>query len=257
MLASQSCTSSQDLSISTLELFKRHDKHNFWQEELAVSEGRGLAHDAGNILGALSLYAELLSGPGVLFDEYRGYAEEIRLLAERSNVLIERLAGYARKLDSNVESAILPQVVNDYKGLLARIIKRPIEVTIGPYSSYPICVSSEIIERILVNLAKNAAAVTPTAGMISVNIEGSNNMDEDGRHRVVMTVRDDGPGMSRSTQNRLLSSSWHPKTYRRGLGLRIVRELVAKSGGYVDVDSYPGCGTRVSVTWLEKRANAA
>ena len=31
-----------------------------------VAEGAGLAHDAGNLLGALSLYSDLLAMPGVL-----------------------------------------------------------------------------------------------------------------------------------------------------------------------------------------------
>ncbi|WP_165420016.1 sensor histidine kinase [Edaphobacter modestus] len=259
MLASQSCTSSQGLSISTLELFKGPDQSDFCRTRSAdgVAEGVGLAHDAGNILGALSLYAELLSGPGVLSDEYRPYAEEIRLLAERSNILIERLAGYTRQSTNNSESAVLPQVVNNYRGLLSRIIRRPVHVTVGPNASHPIPVSSETIERILVNLVKNAAAVTPMAGMISVTIEGSIDRDEYGRRRVVMTVRDDGPGMSKSALDRLRGLAWHSKTHRRGLGLRIVRELAVKSGGCVEVDSHPGCGTRVSVTWFENRANAA
>src|SRR6476620_7798426 len=47
---------------------------------LRVAEGAGLAHDAGNLLGALSLYSELLSAPGVLNEEYREYATELRML---------------------------------------------------------------------------------------------------------------------------------------------------------------------------------
>jgi len=262
MLASQSCTSSQGLSKSSLELFRGSRSLNSYQPKIddGVSEGAGLAHDAGNILGALSLYADLLSGPGVLADEYRLYAEEIRLLAERSNILIERLAHYTPKKTKSiesVESAVLPQVVDNYKGLLSRIVRRPIQVTVGPYSTHPISASTEIIERVLVNLVKNAATATPIAGMISVTIEGTCECDEYGRRRVVMTVRDDGPGMSKSVRDRLCGLECHSRTQRRGLGLRIVRELVTKSGGYVEVDSYPGCGTSVSVVWFERRANAA
>ena len=225
--------------------------------DVGTTESAGLAHDAGNILGALSLYAELLAIPGVLSTEYQSYAEEIRLLAERSNILIERLAGYTREPDSDIQTAILPQVVANYKRLLSRIIRRPFEITILPDSAYPIGVSREIIERILVNLVKNAAAATPKAGRISVIIEGSNDTDEYGRRRIVMTVRDAGSGMSKSQADKLRGLVWNSKTSKRGLGLHIVRELVAESGGYLDVTSHPGCGTTVSVTWFEVRANAA
>src|SRR5215467_12816853 len=41
-----------------------------------VAEGAGLAHDACNLLGALSLYSDLLAMPGVLHEEHREYANE-------------------------------------------------------------------------------------------------------------------------------------------------------------------------------------
>src|SRR5579875_1626651 len=59
----------------------------------SVAESSGLAHDAGNLLAALSLYCDLLSVPGVLKPEHRHYAEELHLLANRSSRLLNRLLG--------------------------------------------------------------------------------------------------------------------------------------------------------------------
>ena len=56
-----------------------------------VAENAGLVHDVGNLLGALSLYADLLALPGVLNDAYREYAEDLRILTERSSSLMARL----------------------------------------------------------------------------------------------------------------------------------------------------------------------
>jgi hypothetical protein len=50
-----------------------------------VAEGAGLAHDAGNLLGALSLYSDLLALPGVLHEEHKEYANELRMLSDRSD----------------------------------------------------------------------------------------------------------------------------------------------------------------------------
>src|ERR1700734_3369448 len=55
-----------------------------------VAEGAGLAHDASNLLGALSLYSDLLGMPGVLHEEHRGYAAELRMLSDRSWAMIDR-----------------------------------------------------------------------------------------------------------------------------------------------------------------------
>ncbi|MEO6982038.1 MAG: hypothetical protein ABI072_02855, partial [Edaphobacter sp.] len=61
-----------------------------------VAEGAGLAHDAGNLLGALSLYSDLLALPGVLHEEHREYAAELRLISDRSWAMIDRLVNHAR-----------------------------------------------------------------------------------------------------------------------------------------------------------------
>lgn len=49
----------------------------------------GLRHDAHNLMGALRLYCDLLSIPGVLKPEHRHYAEELHLLNTRSEALME------------------------------------------------------------------------------------------------------------------------------------------------------------------------
>src|ERR1700712_3222287 len=58
---------------------------------ISIAEGPGLAHDAGNLLGALGLYCDLLDLPGVLRPEHLHYARELRLLSQRSGALINRL----------------------------------------------------------------------------------------------------------------------------------------------------------------------
>jgi signal transduction histidine kinase len=56
-----------------------------------IAESAGLAHDAGNLLGALGLYCDLLRAPGVLRPEHLHYATELSLISSRSSELIRRL----------------------------------------------------------------------------------------------------------------------------------------------------------------------
>src|SRR4030081_93745 len=81
-----------------------------------VAEGAGLAHDAGNLLGALSLYSDLLAMPGVLHEEHREYATELRMLSDRSWALIgrrvNRLPG-----EQQAAATVLPEVVKRCRGL--------------------------------------------------------------------------------------------------------------------------------------------
>jgi signal transduction histidine kinase len=163
-----------------------------------VAQNEGLLHDARNLMGAIGLYCDLLSMPGVLYPEHHHYAEELRLLGSRSGALIERLiqswhvqggpqglaasatrqAGDARSLRlvgvrpveaepagnqvgpaSTSQPVRLQEIVMQCSGLLSRVANgHAIEISYGPAASVPVLVDEEAVERILVNLVRNSAA---------------------------------------------------------------------------------------------------
>ncbi len=221
-----------------------------------VAEGPGLAHDAGNLLGALSLYSDLLAMPGVLNEEHREYAAELRMLSDRSWAMINRLVNHSRAgLPAKVQAeiSVLPDVVDRCKGVLSRVAGWAIEISYGLGAFQPVRVPVEAVERILTNLVKNAAEATPWVGAISIHVEGlvekvEENSSE-GRRRVVMTVRDRGCGMDQAAVCRLMQAGGISSANGRGLGFCVVRELVAISGGCLKIESQPEVGTSISVEW--------
>jgi signal transduction histidine kinase len=229
-----------------------------------VAEGAGLAHDAGNLLGALSLYSDLLAVPGVLHEEHREYAAELRMLSDRSWAMIDRLVNHARAGRSSkatCETAVLPDVMDRCKGLLCRIAGRTVKMSYGVGAFERVGVPVESVERILTNLVKNAAEATPWAGAISIDVEGrTERLDEKGdtvRRLVVMTVRDRGCGMDAATVRRLMQDDGISKSNGRGLGFRVVRELAAMSGGCLKIESQPEVGASISVEWYGLAADEA
>src|SRR3984957_19964354 len=219
-----------------------------------VAEGAGLAHDAGNLLGALSLYSDLLGMPGVLHEEHREYAAELRMLSDRSWAMIDRLVNHARggqRPKAAAASTVVPDVVDRCKGLLSRVAGRTVEIEYGVGAFEPVNVPAEAVERILTNLVKNAAEATPWVGAISVQVGGVTELDENSvkHRRVVMTVRDKGCGMDASAVRRLMQGGGISPTNGRGLGFRGGRGLVALSGGCLSIESQPGMGTSISTEW--------
>ncbi|MDQ2834590.1 MAG: HAMP domain-containing histidine kinase [Acidobacteriota bacterium] len=221
-----------------------------------VAEGAGLAHDAGNLLGALSLYSDLLAMPGVLHEEHREYASELRMLSDRSWAMIDRLVNHARSGRSPklVEGAsVLPDVVDGCKGLLRRVAGRTVEISYGVGAFAPVAVPVESVERILTNLVKNAAEATPWVGAISVTVEGRTEPASENngtmRRRVMLTVRDCGCGMDAASVRRLMQPGGISSANGRGLGFRVVRELVAISGGCLRIESQPDLGTSITAEW--------
>jgi signal transduction histidine kinase len=234
-----------------------------------VAEGAGLAHDAGNLLGALSLYSDLLAMPGVLHEEHREYAAELRMLSDRSWAMINRLVNHSRSglpAEAQTEISVLPDVVDRCRGLLSRVAGRMLEISYGVGAFHPVRVPVEAVERILTNLVKNAAEATPWVGAISIHVEGVTewcggegfgNGQEQTRRRVVMTVRDRGCGMDQAAVRRLMQAGGISSASGRGLGFRVVRELVAMSGGCLNVESQVDVGTSISAEWYAVKQTEA
>ncbi|MDE2291743.1 MAG: HAMP domain-containing histidine kinase, partial [Elusimicrobia bacterium] len=110
--------------------------------------------------------------------------------------------------------------------------------------------AARVVET-LNNLVSNAIKFTPEGGHISVSgTRGEETVGPDGRTlagQVVLSVRDDGCGISEEDQKRLFErfSQLGEGSRRRegvGLGLAIVKELVALHGGQVWVRSEAGAG---------------
>jgi signal transduction histidine kinase len=100
-----------------------------------------------------------------------------------------------------------------------------------------------LAEQSLINLASNAVKNTAhgTVVLSAQRVNGS----------VAIEVADSGRGMARPVRDRVFERFYRGNgrdTEGFGLGLAIVRESVRALGGYVEVESTPGAGTRVRVT---------
>ena len=228
-----------------------------------LSESSGLAHDAGNLLGALGLYCELLASPGVLRDEHRHYAEELQMLSGRSRDLIDRLLnpGVTRRRMTVppersivAEQVVVPDVIEGCRGLLNAVARRAVAVAYGAGAALPVAISREALERILVNLTKNAAEAMDTDIPGAITLRVICNSAADSTRRIVLTVEDKGRGLSSAAVKVLMAQSMPgtAKTALRGLGFQVVRELVGASGGKLRLkseDEKSSSGTTVEVTW--------
>ena len=245
-----------------------------------IAETTGLAHDAGNFLAALGLYADLLSVPGVLRPEHQHYATELRLISNRSADLIHRLLSPSASLHHAAplsEAAPLkpqlfprrnqriPDTVANTPNhaamllslapVLERIAAGAANVTVTcPNSLPPLNFPFEIIERITVNLVRNAAEAIrllqasassiPLAppGHIRVTLAVI-------AHRLQLTVQDNGPGMTPSNVEAYLNPQPLELGANHGFGHRIVHELATASDGQLSIQVLPGHGTTFSLNW--------
>jgi two-component system sensor histidine kinase BaeS len=110
----------------------------------------------------------------------------------------------------------------------------------------PVEGDSEHLRRVVDNLIANALKFTPSGGAISVRLHGS-----DGE--VVLEVEDTGIGVASEHQGLIFDRFYQVDGSTRrthggcGLGLALVKEIVQRHGGTVQVWSELGTGSRFTV----------
>jgi signal transduction histidine kinase len=105
----------------------------------------------------------------------------------------------------------------------------------------------EETERLFLNLFQNAVEAMPEGGVLNVSCEVLPEAVDRSRW-IRVCVRDSGRGM---TADFLKEKLFRPFASTRkeglGLGLFTCREIVARQGGRIEVDSKPGRGTRFHI----------
>ncbi len=97
------------------------------------------------------------------------------------------------------------------------------------------------LQQVLINLMVNAIQAMPDGGRLDLKTRA-----EDTKIRI--TVTDTGIGMSEEVLARVFDPFYTTKRSEgTGLGLSISRNLVARGGGTISVDSSPGEGTRFDI----------
>jgi PAS domain S-box-containing protein len=225
-------------------------------ESLGTLAG-GVAHDFNNILtglvGLLEAAREQL-GPvhpvGEELDEMTG-------LVDRATKLTRGLLAFGHRQAGHPTQQELGEVVEGVTRLLRRIIGEDLRLEIQAATRrLPVLVDRGQLEQVIINLATNARDAMPAGGDLTMAL-CSAEVDAAGaaRHEVapgryaVLTVSDRGTGMDDATRARIFDPFFTTKPVGRGtgLGLSIVYGIVRQAGGFVEVRTAPGQGSRFEV----------
>jgi signal transduction histidine kinase len=129
-----------------------------------------------------------------------------------------------------------------------------VEVVCEPAAALPRALADAgRLEQVLQNLLHNALSHTPPGGIVAVSVAAEEESAENVHRAVVLRVRDTGAGIPEDELSHIWERFYRTARSRAeadggtGLGLALVKELVAGMGGSVAVESTLGVGSCFSV----------
>jgi signal transduction histidine kinase len=212
----------------------------------------GVAHEMGTPLGVVRGRAEYVLGKlGADHPQASGLADIVDQIDQVTRV-IRQLLDFSRVSPAAVQPIDLAPAVNDVLELLRFESERrhvtakvDIDAQVSPLAADP-----DQLRQVLVNVLKNALDACSDGGQITIraNIEAPEGVPW---HRVRIEVSDTGCGIPAEDLNRVFDPFFTTKKRGQGtgLGLAVTAQVVRNHGGMIELDSEPGRGTRVSISW--------
>ena len=216
-------------------------------ESLAVvgEMGSAVAHGLRNPLASIRSSAEL-SLESSLPEEARECSQDIISQVDRLEGWVRQLLTYAKPAHVSLAAVDINAVLQDTMASFMRDIeRRGIKVRWCLTDNLPVVRGdAAMLVQLVGSIVANAMEALKTDGEIRV----CSGLDAKGR--VLAEVRDNGPGISSSDMGLIFKPFFTSKAKGLGLGLPLVRRVVERLGGAVEVDSNPGEGTSVRLHLL-------
>jgi signal transduction histidine kinase len=205
----------------------------------------GIAHEIRNPLVAVQTFVQLL--PERLDDpEFRTtFAQLTTSELERVSTLINDLLTFARPAPVAIGTVQLNDLAEQVVRLLAgQAKKKGVALASRLSSALPsIAVDPEQIKQVFMNLVLNALQATNAGG--TVTVATSLRRGPDAREYCTIEVQDTGEGISAEHKEEIFDPFFTTKAAGTGLGLFITHQIIKEHGGFIDVESTVGQGTRV------------
>ncbi|MGE8136027.1 ATP-binding protein [Novosphingobium subterraneum] len=205
----------------------------------------GIAHDFNNLLTIINGNLERLKRGSDDEHKTTRSIENALAASERAARLTSQLLAFARKQPLMIVPVDVNQAVCDLVPLIEQTTggKITVETDLWP-ASLDIAIDKNQFDGAILNLALNARDAMPKGGLLRITtaMEGG---------CVAIFVKDQGVGMDSETLSRAVEPFFTTKPVGSGtgLGLSQVFGFVVQSGGQVKIESEPGTGTSVKLSF--------
>lgn len=215
----------------------------------------GIAHDMNNILGPILISLQML-GMRLEDDKSRRILATLEASTRRGAELLKQVLSFARGLDGQHVPVDLPALMEEIQPLLTQTFPRSIEMHMHLGDDlWAIRGDATQLHQVIMNLCVNARDALPEGGHIWIKVRNAvlerdylpAVSDARPGQFVVLTIADNGLGMSPETLAMAFEPFYSTKEDGNGLGLSTLLGIVKSHQGFVQVESQLKYGTTVKV----------
>lgn len=204
----------------------------------------GLGHDMGNLLLPVRMRLDSIENcelPSSARDDVAAIRKGVEYL-RRLAISLRLLSIDPENLGGGDSATNIAQWWEETEGMIRNGIPRSVTLTAEiPPDLPPLKIDKAALTQIVFNLVQNAgdALKGRTDGKVIVSV-----FPAPSDHALILSVSDNGPGMTPEARQRCLEPFFTTKTRARGtgLGLALVAGLVKRAEGSVQIESTPGQG---------------
>ena len=243
----------EDIRVTEIQTMARN--FNLMVRELAATEilrndfVENVSHESKTPLAAIEGYVTLLQRKGLSEEKRKEYTDRIlfntkRLSALTGNILLlSRLEN--QEIEIKKESYSLDEQLREILLMYEpQWSGKKLDLDID-LDSVICCGNKELLAQVWQNLIGNAIKFVSDKGNIRVLLRQKQNA-------IVVSVVDNGPGMSKEVMGRIYEKFYQGDTSRassgNGLGLTLAKRIVDLHGGTISVSSKEGKGTTFTVS---------
>lgn len=201
-----------------------------------------IGHDINTLLQAISGRAQLAAHRKDSTIETEAL-DEIVADCQRA----ARIVGQLRELDAPSQTLGLESdlsfVIEDTRATFEALLAPNHTLLVDLAPEVRVRASRADLERIVLNLVVNAKEAMPDGGNVTVTTRN-------GGSGASLAVKDQGSGISPEQAAHIFEPYFTTKSGRNsGLGLFAVATIARRTSGVVAIDSAPGVGTTVTISW--------
>ncbi|MGE5538972.1 MAG: ATP-binding protein [Gemmatimonas sp.] len=204
----------------------------------------GIAHEVRNPLGVIKTSAQLLQKRGNLPETDARLLSHVADEVRRIDGLISEFLNFARPRPSVLRPVDPMQVVRRAAEFCAPEFDKR-RVTFSVFDDTPgsvVAADEDHLFQVFLNLFLNSVEAMPNGGNIKARREHRGS-----EMRILVT--DTGTGIAPEIQDKIFNPFFSTKEHGSGLGLAKVFTIMESHHGRVEVDSAPGRGTTVILTF--------